>query len=356
MASPDGAGNCASGANRKKRLRGTPDGPSYRAGRWPSRRAVGARPTLNRRCASCAPPSRTSVYGRARRGSADCAQWSTCEVGYTLGVGRLGHPPFFRVARHNGISWEPLRDPQPEEVYMPSMLCCSAFCADNGLSRSLFYRLLRDGRGPRLTKVGRRSLISAQAAAEWRARMERETEQSARSPKASGPGGGVIARQRHKSRRSTWRDDPGHDPRLTILVARPPISQARVLNSGLVTWPLLERGWAQVGETYSWPNPWWNAEWAWSRSYFDLEPEHQPRSRKVLEFQINSGRCLDLPKDEELTLNRMSPPEGAGQSSSPTTGPLTGLASSAPLQPRQESNSAKRRCQPAELAPLRKVI
>ena len=67
---------------------------------------------------------------------------------------------------------------------MPSMQSVPSFCADNGLSRSLFYRLLRDKRGPRVTKIGRRSLISAEAAAEWRARMERETEQATRSPKA----------------------------------------------------------------------------------------------------------------------------------------------------------------------------
>ena len=44
---------------------------------------------------------------------------------------------------------------------MPSMQSVPSFCADNGLSRSLFYRLLRDKRGPRVTKIGRRSLISA---------------------------------------------------------------------------------------------------------------------------------------------------------------------------------------------------
>jgi predicted DNA-binding transcriptional regulator AlpA len=63
---------------------------------------------------------------------------------------------------------------------MPSMLSVSAFLADHGLSRSLFYRLVKEGRGPRLTKISRRTLISADAAAEWRARMERETEQATR--------------------------------------------------------------------------------------------------------------------------------------------------------------------------------
>jgi predicted DNA-binding transcriptional regulator AlpA len=58
---------------------------------------------------------------------------------------------------------------------MASMLSIPAFCADHGMSRSLFYRLIKEGRGPRLTRIARRTLISAEAAAEWRARMEQET-------------------------------------------------------------------------------------------------------------------------------------------------------------------------------------
>jgi len=61
----------------------------------------------------------------------------------------------------------------------PSLQSVADFCADNGISRSLFYRLVQEGRGPRLTKVGRRTLISSDAAAEWRARLERDTEQAA---------------------------------------------------------------------------------------------------------------------------------------------------------------------------------
>ena len=67
---------------------------------------------------------------------------------------------------------------------MRSMLSVSAFCADHGVSRSLFYRLIKEGRGPRLTKIARRTLISAEAAAEWRAKMERETEQAASQSRA----------------------------------------------------------------------------------------------------------------------------------------------------------------------------
>lgn len=50
------------------------------------------------------------------------------------------------------------------------------FCAAHGgFSRPFFYSLLKQGKGPRLMKVGRRTLITAEAAAEWRQRMERET-------------------------------------------------------------------------------------------------------------------------------------------------------------------------------------
>jgi len=62
---------------------------------------------------------------------------------------------------------------------MTSMLSVPAFLAEHGISKSLLYRLINEGRGPRITKIARRTLISAEAAAEWRARMERETEQVA---------------------------------------------------------------------------------------------------------------------------------------------------------------------------------
>jgi hypothetical protein len=60
---------------------------------------------------------------------------------------------------------------------MPSMFSVSAFAAEHGISRSLLYRLLAEGRGPRIAKVHGRTLISTEAAADWRAKMERETEQ-----------------------------------------------------------------------------------------------------------------------------------------------------------------------------------
>jgi predicted DNA-binding transcriptional regulator AlpA len=57
----------------------------------------------------------------------------------------------------------------------PNLQSIPAFCSDNGISRSLLYRLVKEGRGPRLTKISRRTLISAEAAEQWRRRMEQDT-------------------------------------------------------------------------------------------------------------------------------------------------------------------------------------
>lgn len=46
------------------------------------------------------------------------------------------------------------------------------FCRSFGISRSMFYKLLREGRGPRLMKIGRRTLITPEAAQEWKIRLE----------------------------------------------------------------------------------------------------------------------------------------------------------------------------------------
>ncbi len=49
------------------------------------------------------------------------------------------------------------------------------FCKLHDISRSLFYVLREKGEAPRVMKVGRRTLISAEAAAEWRKNMEQMT-------------------------------------------------------------------------------------------------------------------------------------------------------------------------------------
>ena len=46
------------------------------------------------------------------------------------------------------------------------------FCGAHNISRSMFYKQMKLGQGPRVMRVGRRRLISYEAAAEWRQRME----------------------------------------------------------------------------------------------------------------------------------------------------------------------------------------
>jgi excisionase family DNA binding protein len=46
------------------------------------------------------------------------------------------------------------------------------FAQLHGISRATLYDLIKRGDGPAIMKVGHRTLISAEAAAEWRRRME----------------------------------------------------------------------------------------------------------------------------------------------------------------------------------------
>ena len=55
------------------------------------------------------------------------------------------------------------------------------FCRAHRISRSLYFRMKWDGYGPREMKVGRRVLVSKEAAADWR--REREVAGTAASLK-----------------------------------------------------------------------------------------------------------------------------------------------------------------------------
>jgi hypothetical protein len=48
----------------------------------------------------------------------------------------------------------------------------SEFCEAHRLSRSYFYVLVREGRGPKLMRLRSKTLISVEAAADWRQKME----------------------------------------------------------------------------------------------------------------------------------------------------------------------------------------
>lgn len=53
------------------------------------------------------------------------------------------------------------------------------FCKSHRISRGTFYNLAKDGRAPVVMKVGTRTLISAEAATEWRRKMEAASTQIA---------------------------------------------------------------------------------------------------------------------------------------------------------------------------------
>jgi predicted DNA-binding transcriptional regulator AlpA len=47
------------------------------------------------------------------------------------------------------------------------------FCDSHGISRGKYYLLLQEGLAPKIMKIGRRTLISIEAAEAWRREMER---------------------------------------------------------------------------------------------------------------------------------------------------------------------------------------
>jgi predicted DNA-binding transcriptional regulator AlpA len=51
-------------------------------------------------------------------------------------------------------------------------LSIAEFCEAHGISEGFFYKLKKQGEGPREMKVGARTLISFESAAEWRRARE----------------------------------------------------------------------------------------------------------------------------------------------------------------------------------------
>jgi predicted DNA-binding transcriptional regulator AlpA len=54
------------------------------------------------------------------------------------------------------------------------------FCKAHGISEGFFYKLKKQGEGPREMKVGARTLISLESAAEWRRAREAQHSQDHR--------------------------------------------------------------------------------------------------------------------------------------------------------------------------------
>jgi hypothetical protein len=63
---------------------------------------------------------------------------------------------------------------QPETVSSPPRLALSIaqFCEAHNISVGFFYKLKKQGGGPREMKVGGRTLITFESAAEWRRMQE----------------------------------------------------------------------------------------------------------------------------------------------------------------------------------------
>lgn len=75
----------------------------------------------------------------------------------------------------------------------------ATFCAARHISRGSFYNLLREGKGPRLMRIGTKPLISAEAAADWRKQMEADTAREAgEGIDATNPTGGGNRRAQKK--------------------------------------------------------------------------------------------------------------------------------------------------------------
>jgi predicted DNA-binding transcriptional regulator AlpA len=55
------------------------------------------------------------------------------------------------------------------------------FCHRNNLSRSALYNAWKAGRGPRIMRIGRKVLITREAAEQWR----RQCEQASAQPEAA---------------------------------------------------------------------------------------------------------------------------------------------------------------------------
>jgi predicted DNA-binding transcriptional regulator AlpA len=81
------------------------------------------------------------------------------------------------MARRAAAGWEPRAgaDLNTEQAPSPTprlALSIPEFCKAHGISEGFFYKLKKQGEGPREMKVGARTLISFESAAEWRRARE----------------------------------------------------------------------------------------------------------------------------------------------------------------------------------------
>ena len=70
---------------------------------------------------------------------------------------------------------EPTSNPKPAPTDALDAMSIKEFCRRYGISDSFFYKLQREGKGPRTIKIAGRKLITHEAAAEWRRAHEVES-------------------------------------------------------------------------------------------------------------------------------------------------------------------------------------
>ena len=56
--------------------------------------------------------------------------------------------------------------------YNRAAMTVEEFCEEHRIGRTTYYRLEKEGTAPRSIKIGRRRIITSEAAAEWRSTME----------------------------------------------------------------------------------------------------------------------------------------------------------------------------------------
>jgi hypothetical protein len=66
----------------------------------------------------------------------------------------------------------------PDVLLPPGAFSIATFCKAHNISVSLFHKLQGLGLGPKIMRIGRRVLISAESAAQWRRDREAAAAQS----------------------------------------------------------------------------------------------------------------------------------------------------------------------------------
>jgi hypothetical protein len=74
---------------------------------------------------------------------------------------------------HSPVRQRRQAQPKTRPPASRSAFTINEFCAEYRLSRSMLYRLWRDGIGPRFIEIGIKKIITVEAAADWAVEGER---------------------------------------------------------------------------------------------------------------------------------------------------------------------------------------